>query len=213
MEVIDTGGGDKLRRLFAILEERIPEEALRPTVKAIAADVASRAPSPSEELRVMMYGGYDTGAFQTIGHVAGQQGWAITDTDNRVRFYKSSELYLKNYIPTSFAVVGMTGYVGNREGLDRASAYTYVNYRTKDGQTFPHEVIYPFLRAWEIGGIFTIQPKFQMNYPYPLRPAANVKTFQMQKVIPAKGMYSSIDLQVFADDILKQKIKKIVRSI
>ncbi len=200
----------KLQAMFNALETRIPEEALLPTLVAMAKDAASRAPTPSQEYNTMMYGGND--GFKNSSPT---DGFAITDEDNRVRFYKPSRLYLRNVIPTSYTYNGLMGHVGIVSQLNRASTYTYVNY-TKSGGMMSHEVEsieYPFWRAWENGGRYTIEPKYASKAKYPLRPSVGVKIFRMTKVIPAKGMYRGLSTQRFVDKILIPKIRKIVKSI
>lgn len=230
--LVDVGAGAKLRGLFQQLEERIPEEALRPTVMAMAEDAAKRAPNPQQEYQTMMYGGYNASDFNVsrnklTDRIPGLQG-AIMDADNRVRFYKANELYLKNFIPTSFGIDGLTAWVGDVLGLNAASAYTYVNYGSpilhasrSSGETFQHEVNYPFWEAWEHGGIFTIKPNnygfpyYLKGFPYShyLKPAEGVRALQMTKIIPALNMYGAVDTQVFVNKILVPNIRKIVRSI
>lgn len=211
--LVDTGARSRLLGLFKQLEERIPDEALRPTVEAMAIDAAKRAPTPQQEYRTMMFGGYSTANFAVTPYVGGAQGFAITDTDNRVRFYKSAEMYLKSFVPTSFGVNGLHGWIGNIAALNAASAYSYVNYTVRNGQSYTHEVKHPFWLAWEYGGLFTVQPAYQYNHPYPLRPAANVKTFTMQKAIPALGMYRGVVVDAFVERILLPRIRRIARSI
>lgn len=217
--LVDTGARAKLNRLFSTLQKRLPEEAIRPTVEAMAIDASKRAPTPDQEFQTMIYGGWSSGGFQVTSsdlgiHRRAARHAAITDTDGRVRFFKPAEMYLKNFIPTSFGVIGLRGWVGSVSGLDSASQYTYVNYRSRGGETFPHEVSRPFWRAWEIGGQFTISPRnFGGSKRYPLQPAPGVKTFQMTKTIPARYMYSSIDPAYWSEKVLKPRIKRVVSTI
>lgn len=220
--LVDAGAREKLLSLFRTLEERLPEEALRPTAEAMAKDAASRAPSPSQEFKTMMYGGYtatDFGVKSTSKYYGLDDG--IFDADGRIRFYKPDSLYLKNYIPQSFGVSGLTAWIGFIPGLELASGYSYVNvhdrsgYRPGSGQTYEHHTTFPFWEAWENGGIFTIQPRDYGNaFPHFLKPTIGVgPILQMTKVIPAKQMYGTVDPEVFVDTTLIPKIRKIVRSI
>lgn len=220
--LVDTGAREKLNALFRTLEERIPEEALRPTAQAMAKDAASRAPTPSQEFDTMMHGGYTAADFNvksTSKYYGLDSG--IFDSDGRIRFYKPDSLYLKNFIPQSYGVSGLTAWIGLIPGLELASGYSYVNihdrsgFRPGTGTTYEHHVTYPFWEAWEHGGVFTIRPRDYGNrFPHYLKPAIGVgPILQMTKVIPAKNMYGAVDSEVFVDKTLIPKIRKIVRSI
>lgn len=215
--LVDAGAREKLNALFSKLEERIPEEALRPTAEAMAQDAAKRAPSPQKEYDTMMYGGWNASDFkisrsQFSSRIAGLQG-AITDTDDRVRFYKANELYLKNYVPASFGVNGLNAWIGDIPGLNAASAYTYVNYYARTGLTYQHEVNFPFWEAWENGGVFRISPHLYGKYPHYLKPIAGSLVLEMTKTIPATYMYGAVDREAFVNKVLIPNIRKIARSV
>jgi hypothetical protein len=232
--LVDAGAREKLAAIFRTLEERIPEEALRPTAAMMAQDAASRAPSPSQEYNTMMYGGYTAADFN-VKNTSKYYGLddGIFDSDGRIRFYKPDSLYLKNFIPQSYGVNGLNAWIGFIPGLELASGYSYVNvhdrmgWRKGSGQTYEHHVTYPFWQAWEHGGIFTIRPREYentdphthrdsgiMNHLHSLKPfPGNYTLLQMTKVIPAKQMYGAVDPEKFVDSTLIPKIRKIIRSI
>jgi hypothetical protein len=208
--LVDTGGRARLEALFSKLAERIPEEALRPAAMVLAAEIAARAPSPEQEFDTMMYGGFNLSGASTESKLPG----AATGEDNRVRFIKPPENYLRNYLPTSFGVNGLYAGIGNLAMLDVISSYTYVN--TSKGQTYEHVVTEPFWWAWEVGGIFTIRPHPYGNprgRGYPLRPTADSFTWEMQKSIPAMGMFTGVDIAAVVDSTLIPSIKKIISSL
>lgn len=224
--LVDVGGGQKLRSLFAKLEERIPEEALRPTAMKIAMDVAKRAPTPDQEFQTMMYGGWNMTSFKvSASSRAGRftHFGAITDSDNRVRFYKPVEHYLQSYIPTSFGVQGLWAGIGYIPVLDQVSGYTYVNYAQfgpNAGNTYTHEVTYPFWQSWEYGGVFRITPHDYgshaikgLAYSHYLKPLAGLNVLEMTKTIPAKFMFTGTDIGAFVDSTLIPGVKKIVKSL
>ena len=205
--LVDTGARQKLQSLFAKLEERIPEEALRPAAMAAAKDVAKRAPTPDQEFQTMMYGG-----FNMSGAVKSTRG--ETDADGRLRFEKPRENYLKNYLPASFGVMGLRAGIGNIEELNEISAYMYVN-ANKQG-TYEHFVTAPFWWAWEVGGVFTVRPVDYGNKRgrgHPLRPSSNTFTWEMTKSIPARYMFTGTDISAIVDTTLIPNVKKIVRSL
>jgi hypothetical protein len=201
--LIDTGARAKLRNLFNALEERIPEEALRPMAMEVAKQVAARAPSPDQEFQTMMYGGSLMGDSKTSDR-GGEEN------DTRIRFIKPYENYLRNYLSASFGVHGLFVGIGNIEELNRISSYAYQN---KGGQRYT--VDQPFWYAWEFGGVFTITPKFQPKHGrgYPLKPTPDLSIWRMTKVIPARNMFTSINQLDVIDNILIPNIKKIIRSI
>lgn len=205
--LVDVGGGQKLRSLFAKLEERIPEEALRPTAMKIAQDVAKRAPTPDQEFVTMMYGGFNMSGAATSKR--GQE-----DDDGRIRFEKPRENYLKNYLPASFGVSGLYAGIGDIEMLNQISAYMYVN-KNRDG-THEHLVTEPFWYAWEFGGVFRVVPKDygpKRGRGHPLLPTADSKTWEMIKTIPARFMFTGTDIGAFVDSTLIPGVKRIVKSL
>ncbi len=226
--LIDTGAREKLNALFVALEERLPSEGLRPLAAAMAKNAASRAPSPSQEFNTMMYGGYNASNFgvkSTSKYYGLDDG--IFDSDGRIRFYKPESLYLKNFIPQSYGVNGLTAWIGLIPGLELASGYSYVNTKYENlfghqmrntGITYEHHVTYPFWEAWENGGVFNIKPRdygspYGSHYLKPTPSGWPTPILQMTKVIPAKHMYGAVDSQAFVNAILVPKIRKIIHSI
>lgn len=206
----DTGGRAKLERLFSQLRERIPEEVLRPSLAAIAEEVASRAPTPTQEHDVMMYGeeGYGSAATRQPRNSTA----AVTAEDNRVRFIKPAENYLRNYLPASFGFNGLFGGVGDIDELNAISAYEYVNADTK-GNTWQHAVTQPFWWAWEVGGIFNVRPHGYSNKRYPLMPFPNTPAFEMIKMISPRYMFHGANVEGVLDSVFKTRLERLIQSL
>ncbi len=215
----DTGGNAKLMALFSALEARIPEEALAPAAVEVALAVAQRAPTPEQEFQTMMYGAGG----------AGSSSPGQADEDGRIRFRKPTADYLKNFLPTSFSVMGLWAGIGNIAMLNEISSYEYVNVLpdTRFGPggvqrqnappraTFTHHVTDPFWWAWEMGGVFIVQPRqYEKAYgKHQLQPVPGLKLPLMTKVIPALYMFTGTDIGAIVDAVLIPNVKKIVHSL
>jgi hypothetical protein len=210
-KLVDTGAHRKIMEIFDAIKARAAEEALRPTAMEIAKEVASRAPTPTQEYLTMMYGGANPGTDGTPR----SSGSSTEDSDNRIRFIKPDYHYLRNYLPGSFSVNGLTAGIGNVMELDEISSYSYVNYSKAKGY-MEHSVTLPFWRAWDVGGFFHVQPKFEastLGRGYPLKPTPQSTTWSMVKLIPSTGMFQDVDLSIHVEKTLIPRINKIVQSV
>lgn len=207
-ELLDKSGAQaKLEALFKALQERLPEEVLTPMAQEVALDVAMRAPSPDTERNIMMFGAFGSTEVTSEG----------VDSDGRERFIKPATNYLQPFIAHSFMVDGLRIGIGNVIGLDKASEYEYVN--VVNGGRIHNTVTDPFWKAWELGGVFNIVPRFPRSDGgmYPLRPEpferGDTPIFQMTKAIPARFMFTGTDIDAFVDSTLIPGVKRIVKSL
>lgn len=208
--VVNTGGDERLRRMFANIRAKLPE-TLQSVGAVIAAEASARAPSPQEEYETMMVG---SGNPEGITGVA-PMPLSLSDSDpdsKRLRFYKPEAMYLQNAIIDNYAIDGLVVGVGNVAMLDAASHYEW---RNVTGDIY--ECSFPFWRAWEggIDGSFFISPKhFTGKHTPTLKPGSGPdnQRYFMYKSIDAHHMYGGINIDRYIERILIPAVREIARS-
>jgi hypothetical protein len=208
-EVVDLGGKKRMEDFFALLQREMPKK-LQAVAEIMAADAASRAPTPEEEYRTMSEGDGNPEGITNLPPMP--TSLTESDPDKRLRFYKLDSMYMQPTVARSYKVEGLVVCVGEIAELNAASVYQWKNV---DGSIYSST--YPFWEAIEKGtvGSFYISPVHpQKRDPPTLTPGVGKydERYFMFKRIDAHHMYGGINIDNYVYQIIIPEIQKLARQ-